>query len=448
MLNISNHKVHEKVALSDYASGKLMQEKVYFSSFNTFLKIFFGMVFIVLFLPWTQNVSANGNVTTLLPSSRPQTIQSPIPGRIEAWYVQEGDFVNKGDTLVRISEIKSDYFDVDLLDRTQEQITATIDAGTAYKRKAVSLQRQISALKQEKKLKLTQGENKLIQSKLKVKSDSIDYIAASTNYRIAQKQFNRIQTLQVEGLKSVRETEDKRLKLQEAAAKQISQENKLLAARNEVLITKIELASIETSYTNKISKAESERFTALSNQFKTSASTSKLENAYANYKYRNGLLYITAPQDGYLNKVIKGGIGETIKEGEKLIGIMPSEYELAIETFIKPIDLPLIHLDEKVRVQFDGWPAIIFSGWPNASYGTFGAKVVAIENFTSKNNMYRVLLSPDPEDRPWPTAVRVGSGAKTIALLEDVPIWFELWRQINGFPPNYYTLKKNANGTK
>ena len=171
MLNISNHKVHEKIALSDYASGRLMQEKVYFSLFNTFLKIFFGMVFIVLFLPWTQNVSANGNVTTLLPSSRPQTIQSPIPGRIEAWYVQEGDFVNKGDTLVRISEIKSDYFDVDLLDRTQEQITATIDAGTAYKRKAVSLQRQISALKQEKKLKLTQGENKLIQSKLKVKSD-------------------------------------------------------------------------------------------------------------------------------------------------------------------------------------------------------------------------------------------------------------------------------------
>ncbi|MGB5387644.1 MAG: biotin attachment protein, partial [Eudoraea sp.] len=41
-------------------------------------------------------------------------------------------------------------------------------------------------------------------------------------------------------------------------------------------------------------------------------------------------------------------------------------------------------------------------------------------------------------DHQWPKDLRVGSGAYTIALLEDVPIWFELWRQLNGFPPNYY----------
>jgi hypothetical protein len=92
-----------------------------------------------------------------------------------------------------------------------------------------------------------------------------------------------------------------------------------------------------------------------------------------------------------------------------------------------------------VRIQFDGWPAIIFNGWPNVSYGTYGGRVVAIETFISPNGKYRVLLAPDEEDHPWPTDLRVGSGANTIALLEDVPIWFELWRQLNGFPPNYYT---------
>ena len=102
----------------------------------------------------------------------------------------------------------------------------------------------------------------------------------------------------------------------------------------------------------------------------------------------------------------------------------------------------LIHINEKVRVQFDGWPAIVFSGWPNVSYGTYGARVVAIENFISDNGKYRILLAPDPDDHPWPEAIRVGSGAKTIALLEDVPIWFELWRQINSFPPNYYQPNK------
>ena len=117
---------------------------------------------------------------------------------------------------------------------------------------------------------------------------------------------------------------------------------------------------------------------------------------------------------------------------------MPSDYDLAVETFIDPLDLPLIHIGEKVRIQFDGWPAIVFSGWPNASYGTFGGKVVAIETFISDNGKYRVLLAPDPEEEAWPKDIRVGSGANTIALLEDVPIWYELWRQLNGFPPNYY----------
>ena len=194
----------------------------------------------------------------------------------------------------------------------------------------------------------------------------------------------------------------------------------------------------QAEYADKISKSQSDMYTAQSSQFDASAQVTKLENTYSNYKMRNNLLFITAPQSGYINKALVGGIGETFKEGEKLLSIMPSQYELAIDTYVRPIDLPLIHIGEKVRVQFDGWPAIVFSGWPNVSYGTYGAKVVAIENFISENGKYRILLAPDEDDHTWPTAIRVGSGAKTIALLEDVPIWFELWRQINSFPPNYY----------
>jgi adhesin transport system membrane fusion protein len=35
-------------------------------------------------------------------------------------------------------------------------------------------------------------------------------------------------------------------------------------------------------------------------------------------------------------------------------------------------------------------------------------------------------------------ALRVGSGAEGIALLNNVPLWYEVWRQLNGFPPDYY----------
>ena len=127
---------------------------------------------------------------------------------------------------------------------------------------------------------------------------------------------------------------------------------------------------------------------------------------------------------------------------------MPAVYDLAVEMFIRPIDLPLIHVNEKVRVQFDGWPAIIFSGWPNMSTGTYEAKIIAIENFISNNGKYRVLIAPNNVNQPWPEAIRVGSGAKTIALLENVPIWYELWRQINSFPPNFYQPKTKETKSK
>ena len=248
-------------------------------------------------------------------------------------------------------------------------------------------------------------------------------------------------------LKQLRDVEDKRLKLQETEAKLISQENKLLASKNEVLNAQFEISRVNAEYSDKISKAQSDKFTAQSSQFDTEAQVSKLNNEYSNYKMRNDLMYVTAPYDGYINKAIRGGVGQTFKEGEALVGIMPAQVDLAVETFVEPIDLPLIHIGEKVRVQFDGWPAIVFRGWPNASFGTYGAKVIAIENFISDNGKFRVLLAPDEEDQIWPKDIRAGSGAFTMALLEDVPIWYELWRQLNGFPPNYYQ-PESANTTK
>ena len=446
MLNISHNKLNKTFNMQDYKSGNKVLHNKYYKHFNRFLMAFAIFGIITLFLPWTQNITGKGQVTTLRPDQRPQTIQSPIPGKIEKWFVQEGDFVKKGDTILEISEVKSEYFDPNLVSRTNDQIRAKSSSVISYEEKVKALDRQINALKTERSLKLQQTQNKLIQARLKVKSDSIDLQAAKTQIDIAERQYNRIVTLQDEGLKAVKDVEEKRLKLQESQAKLISQENKYLASINEVLNAEMEISSVQASYSDKISKAQSDKFTAQSSQFDTSAQVSKLENEYSNYEIRNKLRYITASQDGYINKALRGGIGVTFKEGESLLGIMPSQIDLAVETYVAPIDLPLLHLGEKVRIQFDGWPAIVFSGWPNVSYGTYGGEVVAIENFISSNGKYRILLAPDKDDNPWPEAIRVGSGAYTMALLEDVPIWFELWRKINGFPPNFYqpeTLAKN-----
>lgn len=448
MLNISNSPLYKKVDLERFTSGEKLFNKRYYKYLNKFLTGFAITLLIILFLPWTQNITGKGLVTTLTPDQRPQTIQSQIPGRIEQWYKKEGDFVKRGDTILRISEVKSEYFDDSLVVRTKQQIDAKTLAVDSYRGKVDALDRQIEALQEERNLKVEMAENKLIQAKLKVQMDSIDLVAAKTNNEIAVIQLDREKTLEGEGLKALKDVEEKRKKQQETLAKLISQQNKFLAAKNEVINARVEIGQIKASYADKISKAQSDQFTARSTQFDTEAQVSKLENTNTNYKVRNSLRFILAPQDGYITKAIIGGIGETFKEGQELVGIMPAKIDLAVETYVRPIDLPLIHVGEEVRVQFDGWPAIVFSGWPNVSYGTYGAKVVAIERFISENGKYRILLAPDESDHEWPEDIRVGSGARTIALLEDVPIWFELWRQLNSFPPNYYQPDAEAKGKK
>lgn len=442
MLNISKNPIKE-FDFSRYQSGSVIFSISYFRQLNRFLAVVFFVLLIMLFLPWTQNIVGKGYVTTLQPEKRPQSIQSPIPGKIDAWFVREGDLVEKGDTLLKISEIKSDYFDPALVTRTEQQLQAKEKSVAAYATKVTALETQITALQRERRLKINQSQNKLIQTQLYVQNDSIKWEAAKMDLAIAVTQLERVQGLYAQGLKATREVEEKRLQLREAEAKSISAANRYQNAQNEVLIAAVEIDRLQASYMDKLSKARSDRATALSAQFEAEGAVAKIKNTLANYTQRASLQYVTAPQKGYVNKALKGGIGETFKEGDKLVSIMPSDYQIAVETYIRPIDMPLLTVGESARIEFDGWPAIVFSGWPNASYGTYGARVVAIENYISENDLYRVLLAPDPEDHPWPEKIRMGSGARTIALLSEVPVWYELWRQLNGFPPDYYTVATN-----
>ena len=447
MLNISKkNPIAENI--EKYSTVKNLANRPHYQILNKIIVYVSLIGVVILFLPWTQNISGSGAVTTLKPDQRPQTIHSAIGGRIEKWYVKEGDYVKKGDTILFISEIKEDYFDPNLVANTKNQVEAKKMALQSYGSKVTTLSSQINAIQNEKELKLQQAQNKIRQSLLKVKSDSMDLEAVKTQIKIANTQFNRAVTLNKEGLKPMTDVEEKRLKLQEVEAKIITQENKLLGSKNDLINSKVEVNRIRAEYTEKVSKAESDQYTALSNQYDTEAQVNKLQNQYVNYQIRNGMYYIKAPQDGYINRAIQSGIGEVIKEGTQIVSIMPSKYDIAVETFVSPTDLPLIHKGEKVRIWFDGWPTVVFSGWPNMSYGTFGGKIVAVENFISSNGKFRVLIAPDQEEDAWPKQISIGSGAQTLALLDNVPIWFELWRTLNGFPPNYYQPKEEKSKEK
>ena len=225
MLNISH--TNQKIKpLEKYSAVRNLSNRPHYKILNRIIAGVSFLAIIAVFLPWTQNISGAGAITTLKPNQRPQTIQTVISGRIEKWYVKEGDFVQKGDTILFISEIKEDYFDPNLVDNTKSQVDAKKKSVVSYGSKVNALSNQIQAIEYEKRLKLQQAENKIKQASLKIKSDSIDLEAVKTQIKIAKTQFNRSTQLNKEGLKPMTDVEEKRLKLQESEAKIITQENK------------------------------------------------------------------------------------------------------------------------------------------------------------------------------------------------------------------------------
>lgn len=443
MLNISDNDNEVLVNPAEYKSF----EQIYKAELGMKMIRFFIIVSLLgcllLFMPWTQTIEGTGKVTALYPNQKPQTVNAIVGGRITDWYVREGQKVKKGDTLVHLAEVKDAYWDPALLERTRQQLQAKEAALVAYENKIQFYENQIQMISQGLGFKLQQAENKVQQAYMKVASDSADLKAVELDSQVAFERLQRQEQLYKQGIVSLNDLETRRLKYREAQSKVIAQSNKLLQSRNELQNAIIELSSLRAQYNKDLFKAESEKQSAISDKLQAQAEIAKLKNQLTNYELRQANYYILCPQDGYISELYKTGIGEIIKEGEPLLAILPLDYQPAIEMFVSVYDIPLIVENAKVRIQFDGWPAFVFSGWPNASFGTFGGKIFTYDQIVNKEGKFRVLVVPDSSDQPWPKTLKVGSGAVTWTMLNDVPIWWELWRIFNGFPPDFYDPSKN-----
>lgn len=412
-----------------------------------FLFTFLAFVFI-MFLPWTQNIKTQGNVNTLFQEQRPQKLNSPIPGRIIKWYVKNGDVVKKGDTILQISEIKDDYLDPLLVERTQEQVQAKKGVREYYNAKISTTENQIAAISTAKDLKLNQIKIKIAQLQNKLKAEQAELTAVNNELKIAQDQLNRQNKMYEEGLVSLTQLQQRNVSYQNALAKKTSAENKLTQTQQEITAQNIEQNAVIQEYTEKLSKTEGDRFQSMGQVAGSTGDIAKLENQVATYKVRKGLYYILATQDGQITQLTKAGIGEIVKDAETIGIIVPKKIDYIAEIYVKPVDLPLIRENQKVMLTFDGFPAIVFSGWPNSSYGTFSGKIIAIENSISENGLFKAIVAEDKTQKRWPPNMKIGTGASGIAILNDVPIWYEIWRNINGFPPDYYQVNTQKNEKK
>jgi multidrug efflux pump subunit AcrA (membrane-fusion protein) len=178
--------------------------------------------------------------------------------------------------------------------------------------------------------------------------------------------------------------------------------------------------------------AEMEYMKLLSDVASQTAELAKIEVRIA----RQSAQVITAPRDGFIQKIFLSEGSEVIKAGEPIALLVPDTGQRAVELWVDGIDVPLITPGRLVRLQFEGWPAVQFSGWPSVAVGTFGGKVAFVDALDNGKGKFRVVVFPQ-EGEEWPSQqfLRQGVRAHGWILLNQVKLGYELWRRFNGFPP-------------
>jgi multidrug resistance efflux pump len=413
--------------------------------------IFWGLLFVlilILFVPWTQNINTSGIVTTQFQEQRPQQINSVIPGKIIKWWVKEGDFVQKGDTIVELADTKDDYLDPRLIERTNDQLVAKKQKVDFYDTKISNINGQLIAIEAGFKLKEASIKNKIQQLERKILIDSAELAAAKIDLEVGTNQFNRAGKMLNDGIISLVDYERRTQSFNKAKAGFQEKQQKFLNTKQDVLIARIELNTLKQDVNDKLFKLKGEIASSNTEKSTVIAEVAKNENELSNYRIRGSQKWLVAPQTGQIIKAKKAGINEIVKEGEMIVEIVPNVFLYAVELFVKPMDLALLNKGQDVRLQFDGYPAIVFSGWPNSSYGTFAGKISAIETNRNESGKFRVLIVPDQQEKKWPSNLKIGTGVQGFALLNNVPIWYELWRQLNGFPPDFYIVEVKGKDTK
>lgn len=178
--------------------------------------------------------------------------------------------------------------------------------------------------------------------------------------------------------------------------------------------------------------AELEYAKYLSDISSASAELARIETRIA----RQASQSITAPRDGMVQRIFAPQGGVMVKAGQDLAVIVPETANRSVELRVSGNDAPLLSIGRKVRLQFEGWPAVQFAGWPSVAIGTFGGIIRVVDPSADIDGKVRIIVFPDDGEQ-WPDARYLRQGVRVVGwvLLDTVTLGWELWRQFNGFPP-------------
>jgi len=416
-----------------------------------------GALFVAI-APWQQSVKGTGNVIAFAPSEREQTIEAPIKGRVVRLGdgIYENAFVTKGQLIAEIADIDAEYlFRLEAkLSLSRFQVSAAeellrANRGNLEAARTVvsSFESQVAAYQQVKEQVVAAAESSVKAARNRVEAELEQLAEQRAALAQVEADYDRQKKLFEERIASELKFQEAERKLRESQAK-VERSNALVrSAENELAAKQSERnameqkaqADIEYAFAalrkaiGDVAKAESDVAKAQADVNKAEQDLLETQTRFARQQNQS----ILAPFDGFVTRIAPNQNTRILKEGDPICVIVPDTADRAVQVWLKGIDAPLVQPGRHVRLQFEGWPAMQFAGWPSVAVGTFGGEVVSVDAIDDGQGRFRILVRPDSTDRPWPSErfLRQGVRANGWVILEQVPLWYEIWRIMNGFPP-------------
>jgi adhesin transport system membrane fusion protein len=370
-------------------------------------------------LPWQQSVRGAGRVIAFDPLDRRVNVEAPVAGRVKRLLVTEGQRVGKGDVIVEIQDN-----DPNLLGNLRSQREALGDRAAAMRRRIEELTVQVEQQERAKTQALTGARQKVASER----------IIAET----ARVQYERNEALSRSGLVSQRDLE-------------------LAIQARDSSAANLASAIAYVSQTEREFDAAIARIRADRNQAQGDLATVGRDASAADVLVNQTMQQaIVAPRDGIVLKV-NATEGTFLRPGSPIAIIIPESESRFAEVWLQGNDVPLVTPRKTlpdgtvvpgsiVRLRFEGWPAIQFVGWPSVAVGTFGGEVVFVDATDDGTGKFRIVVAPRPDVlerngqtrvQNWPKNQWLRQGVRVDAwvLLQQLPLWKEVWRQLNAFPP-------------
>jgi len=407
------------------------------------LFIVFGAI--VSFVPWTQTVTVQGQLSSYSPTERPQEIHAQINGRIRAWHVTEGSTVKQGDLVLDLEDVNPQFMAEDLLERLDQSREALEQRRLAARERAKILAERLEemttltrAATASAKARVSEADNKVQNAKQRVAAAKVAEETALLN-------LDRSRVLEAEGLLSRRALElavqaattaEADAKAAQASLREAQQARRALAHNRE---------RVDAELVQRLLDTRSQRASALGEAAEASKDLADLELTRSNAFQRRVASRVLAPLDGTVVRLRRIGSGEIVHPGDLLFTIVPLSAQPAVEMWANAIDAPLLRPGRQVRLLFQGVPAIPLPAWPELMAGTYDGRIQVVDQSASANRQFRLWVVPETARRNWPSPVSVRQGTQVMGwvILNRVPLWYEIWRRVNLFPSDYESGEKS-----